>query len=121
MKCPKVNGSEGWKDQQSYEVMVPSGFRRIAYLCFINQFSKKKNDISWPQKPLQEEDQISVKNWIFDDPFHKKGPVSSIGHLGARDDQIIGISNFFDGKSLLRSLRPLGLLRLLRSLRPQKF
>ena len=23
----------------------------------------------------QKEHQISVKNWIFDDPFHKKGPV----------------------------------------------
>ena len=28
--------------------MVPSGFWRIAHLCFINQFSK--NDIGWPQQ-----------------------------------------------------------------------
>jgi hypothetical protein len=35
----------------------------------------KKNNIGWPQQPLQKEYQISVKNWIFDDPFHKKGPV----------------------------------------------
>ena len=41
--------------------MVPSGFRRIAHLCFINQFSKK-NDMDWLQQPLQEEYQISVDN-----------------------------------------------------------
>ena len=46
---------------------------------------------------------------------------TGIGHLGARDDQTIRISNFFDGMRLLRSLRPLRLLRLLRSLRLQKF
>ena len=46
---------------------------------------------------------------------------TGIGHLGARDDQIIRISNFFDGMRLLRSLRPLRLLRPLRSLRLQKF
>ena len=89
--------------------MVPSGFRMIAHLCFINQL--KKNDLTWPQQPFQEEYQISVKNWIFDDPFHKKGLVLFI--WGARDDQIIKISNFFDEMRLLRSLR---LLRLLRSL-----
>ena len=67
----------------------------------------------------QKEYQISVKNGIFDDPCHKKG--TGIGHLGARDDQIIRISNFFDGMRLLRSLRPWRLLRLLRSLRPLRF
>jgi hypothetical protein len=35
-----------------------------------------------------------VKNWIFDDPFHKKG--TSIGHFGARDDPTITINNVFD-------------------------
>ena len=54
--------------------------------------------------------QISVKILIFDDPFHKKG--TGIGHLGARDDQTIRISKFFDEMRLLRSLRPLRLLRL---------
>ena len=32
---------------------MPSGFRRIALLCFINQFSKK-NDIGWLQQPPTE-------------------------------------------------------------------
>ena len=36
------------------------------------------NDISWPQQPLQEGYQISVKNWIFDDPFYKILPVLGI-------------------------------------------
>ena len=39
------------------------------------------------------------------------------GHLGARDDQTIRISKCFDEMMLLRSLRP---LRLLRSLRLQR-
>ena len=75
--------------------MVPSGFRRIAHLCLINQV-KKKNDMGWPQQPLQEEYQISVKNWIFDDLFHKKGLVLVIWVLGpgARDDQSIKICIF---------------------------
>ena len=45
--------------------------------------------------------QVSVAIWIFDDLFHKKGPV---GHFGARDDPIIRIS-IFDEMRLLRSLR----------------
>ena len=42
----------------------------------------QKNDIDWPQQPLQEEYQLSVKNWIFDDLFHKKGLVFIIWVLG---------------------------------------
>ena len=53
--------------------MVPSGFRRFGHLSFLNQFSK--NNIGWPQQPLTEKVLISVKNWIFDDTFYKKGPV----------------------------------------------
>ena len=34
--------------------------------------------MGWPQQPLQEEYQISVKNWIFVDPFYKKEPVMSV-------------------------------------------
>ena len=41
--------------------MVPSGFRRIAHLCFINQFSE--NDISWPQQPLTKK--VQKFNMIF--------------------------------------------------------
>ena len=33
------------------------------------------SNIAWPQQPLTEKVLISVKNWIFDDIFYKKGPV----------------------------------------------
>jgi len=36
---------------------------------------------------------ILVKNWIFEDPFHKKN--TSIGYFGASDDQTIRIRKFF--------------------------
>ena len=52
--------------------MMPSGLKRFGNLCFINQFWKK--NISTGLNSLrQKEYQRSVKNWIFDDPFHKKG------------------------------------------------
>ena len=35
----------------------------------------QKSDIGWPQQPPTEIVVILVKNWIFDDPFPKKGPV----------------------------------------------
>ena len=76
----------------------------------------QKNDIVWPQQPPTERVSDINKCWIFDDTFHKKG--TGIGHLGARNDQTIWISNFFDAIRLLRSLRP---LRPLRSLRLQRF
>ena len=34
-----------------------------------------KSNISWPPTEIV---LISVKNWIFDDPFHKQGPVMVI-------------------------------------------
>ena len=37
--------------------------------------SFQKSNIRWPQQPLTEIVLISMKYWIFDDPFHKKGPV----------------------------------------------
>ena len=54
--------------------------------------------------------QILVKNWIFDDPLHKKK--NCIGHLCVRDDPTMRSSKLFDEMRLLRSLRPLRLLRL---------
>ena len=63
--------------------------------------------------------QILEKNWIFDDPFHKKGPLLVI--LGPGLIQPSGSVDFFDEMRLSRSLRPLRLLRLLRSLRLQRF
>jgi hypothetical protein len=35
---------------------------------------------------------ILVKNWIFDDPFHKK--IINISYFGASDDQTIRIRKF---------------------------
>ena len=61
--------------------MVASGFRRFGNLCFINQFSKKMT-FAGLNSLQQKEYQISVKNWIFDDPFHKKGQVLVIWVLG---------------------------------------
>ena len=55
--------------------MVPSGFKRFAHLTFIDKFSKVT--LAGLNSLRQKEYQISVKNWIFDDPFHKKGPVLS--------------------------------------------
>ena len=41
--------------------MVPSGFRRCGYLCFINQFSKK-----WPRLASTASDRKSIKyQWKF--------------------------------------------------------
>ena len=66
------------------------------HICVLST-SFQKNDMGWPQQPLQEEYQISVKNWIFDDLFHKKGLVLVIWVLGpgARDDQSIKICIFW--------------------------
>ena len=61
--------------------MVPSVFGRCGYLGFINQFFKKIASAglsSLRQKGYQ----ILVKNWIFDDPLHKKRIVLVICVLG---------------------------------------
>ena len=42
---------------------------------WVSSISFQKSDIGWPQQPPTEIVLISVKNWIFDDPFPKKGPV----------------------------------------------
>ena len=41
----------------------------------VSSTSFQKNDFGWPQQPLTEKVLISVKNWIFDDTFYKKGPI----------------------------------------------
>ena len=61
--------------------MVPSGFMRFADLCFINQFSKKMKSAGL-NSLRQKKYQISVKNWIFDDLFFKKGLLLVIWVLG---------------------------------------
>ena len=89
-----------------------------ADIC-VSSTSFQKNDIGWPQQPPTETVLISVKNLIFDDSFHKKGPVLVILESGVI--QPFRISSFFDEMRLSRSLRPLRLLRLLRSMRLQRF
>ena len=42
---------------------------------WVSVISFWKSNICWPQQPPTERYQISVKNWNFDDPFHKKGLV----------------------------------------------
>ena len=37
--------------------------------------SFQKNNIHWPQQPPTARVYYISKKWIFDDPFHKKGPV----------------------------------------------
>ena len=44
-------------------------------LICVSSTSFQKNSIHWPQQPLTEKVLKSVKNWIFDDLFHKKGPL----------------------------------------------
>jgi hypothetical protein len=51
-------------------VMVPSGFKSGGHFIFKKVTSAGLNSLQ------QKEYQISVKNWIFDDPFPKKGPIS---------------------------------------------
>ena len=41
----------------------------------VSSTSFQKINIGWPQQPPTEIVLISVKNWILDDPFPKKGPV----------------------------------------------
>ena len=43
------------------------------FLGITTSFQKSNTD--WPHQPLTEMLPILVKNWIFDDPFHKKGLV----------------------------------------------
>ena len=84
----------------------------------VSSTSFQKNDIGWPQQPLTERvSDISKKLDFWWSIPHKW---TNIGHFGARDDQNIRISKFFDEMRLLRSLRPLRLSRPLSSLRPGK-
>ena len=45
---------------------------------------------------------ILVKNWIFDDRFHKK--MTSIGYFGASDDQTIRPKKCFLGNRALEAV-----------------
>ena len=89
-----------------------------ADIC-VSSTSFQKNNIRWPQQPPTERVSDISKKLDFWRSIPQKGTGS--GHLGARDDQTIRISKFFDEMRLSRSLRPLRLLRPLRSLRLQRF
>ena len=60
----------------------------------------QKNNIGWPQQPQSEKVSDIGKNWIFDDPFHKKGPVLVILVPGMI--QLLGSGSFFGEIGLLR-------------------
>ena len=45
------------------------------YKFSLSWISYQKSNISCPQQPLTEKVIISIKNWNFDDLFHKNGPV----------------------------------------------
>ena len=61
--------------------MMPSGFRSCGNLSFINLFFKKVPSAGL-NSLRKKGNQILVKNWIFDDPFHKKGLFLIIWVLG---------------------------------------
>ena len=63
LKCPKVNGSDGQKDQHFIRLwcLVASGGLRIC----VSSTSFQKNDISWPQQPPTEK--VQKFNMIFHD------------------------------------------------------
>jgi hypothetical protein len=68
---------------------------------------------------LQRECHISVKNCIFDDPFHKKLPVLFI--LVPVMIRLSGSGSFFWEIGIYRLLRPVRLQRPLRSMRLERF
>ena len=85
----------------------------------VSSTSFQKDDIGRPQQPPTERISDISEKLDFWWSIPQKG--TGIGHLGARDDQTIRISRFFNEMRLSRSLRPLRLLRPLRSLRLQRF
>jgi hypothetical protein len=68
-------------------------FLRLGNLSFIKPVYKKVTYFGL-NSLRQKGKQILVKNWIFDDSIHFLG--TSIGHFGARDDQILRIRRFFE-------------------------
>ena len=99
----KVNhlwGVEGSISLLNYDAYIV-GSRGLE--IWVSSTSFQESNIGWPQQPLNY--QISVKIGFL--MIH-----SGIGHLGARDDPTIRLSNFFDEMRLSSSLKPLRLLRL---------
>ena len=70
--------------------MVPSGFRRCGYLCFINQFSKKWHRLASTASDRNSANISEKLDFWWSIP--QKG--TSIGHFGARNDPTIRISKF---------------------------
>ena len=73
VKWVKLNGSEGKKDQYFFELWCLVASWEVG--IWVSSTSFRESNTNWPQQPPTEIVLISVKNWIFDDPFHKKGPV----------------------------------------------
>ena len=78
----------------------------------VSSTSFQKSNVGWPQQPPTE--RVSNISEKLDFWWSIPQKATSIGHFGARNDQTIRISRFFDEMRLSRSLR---LLRPLRSLR----
>ena len=55
--------------------MVPSGLGSGGVDILVLSTSSQKSNLGWPQQPLTEKVQISLKIWSFDDPLLKKEPV----------------------------------------------
>ena len=68
--------------------MVPSGLKRFVHLRFTSRFSKKE---FWLASTASDR---KGENLDFSYSIPLEG--TNIGHLGARHDKTIKISNFFD-------------------------
>ena len=67
---------------------------------WVSLISFQKSNIGWPQQPQTERVSDFSKNWIFENPFHKKGPVLVI--LVPEMIQSLGSGSFFGEIELLR-------------------
>ena len=59
---------------ENFDNISLAAWSRVLPIC-VSSSSFQKSSIGWPQQPPTKIGLISVKNWVFDDPFHKKGPV----------------------------------------------
>ena len=62
------------------------------YGIWVLSTSFQKSNISWPQQPPTRKVLKSVKNWSFEDPFHKNGPVLVILMPGMIQPSESGVS-----------------------------
>ena len=81
---------------------------------WVSSTSFQKSNIGWPQQPPTE--RVSNIHEKLDFWWSIPQKRTAIGHLGAGDDPTIRFNKVFDEMMLSRSLRPLMLLKLWRSL-----